>query len=74
MQERSSRPAGRDVSARASVEPSRVCRDRAVFTALPPAPTSNYWEAMMAATDVVWKALAEALNRVGEWARCRSLG
>jgi N-methylhydantoinase B len=35
-----------------------ACPDRTVITALPPAPTSNYWEAMMAATDVVWKALA----------------
>jgi N-methylhydantoinase B len=41
-----------------------ICPDRTVFTALPPAPTSNCWEAMMAATDVEWKRLPK---RSTEW-------
>lgn len=29
-----------------------------IFNAAPPAPTSIYWESMIYASDIVWKALA----------------
>ena len=36
-----------------------VCPDHTVFTAKRPAPTSTYWETMLYAEDLIWKALAE---------------
>lgn len=36
-----------------------VCPDRTVFTAERPAPVSTYWETMLYAEDLIWKALAE---------------
>lgn len=38
-----------------------VCPDRTVFTAERPAPVSCYWETMLYAEDLIWKALAEHL-------------
>lgn len=38
-----------------------VCPDRTLFTAERPAPVSTYWETMLYAQDLVWKALAEHL-------------
>jgi N-methylhydantoinase B len=35
-----------------------VCPDGTVFTAQRPAPVSTYWETMLYATDLIWKALA----------------
>jgi N-methylhydantoinase B len=35
-----------------------VCPDATVFTAERPAPVSTYWETMLYATDLIWKALA----------------
>ncbi|HUZ00471.1 MAG TPA: hydantoinase B/oxoprolinase family protein [Thermomicrobiaceae bacterium] len=35
-----------------------VCPPRTIFTAEKPAPVSTYWETMMYAADLVWKALA----------------
>lgn len=35
-----------------------VCPPRTIFTAEKPAPVSTYWETMLYATDLVWKALA----------------
>ena len=36
-----------------------VCPDETVFTAGRPAPVSTYWETMLYAEDLIWKALAE---------------
>ena len=36
-----------------------ICPDRTLFTAKRPAPVSTYWETMLYAEDLVWKALAE---------------
>ena len=36
-----------------------VCPDETVFTARRPAPVSTYWETMLYAEDLIWKALAE---------------
>lgn len=36
-----------------------ICPDLTVFTAKRPAPTSTYWETMLYAEDLIWKALAE---------------
>lgn len=38
-----------------------ICPDRTVFTSGRPTPTSTYWEARLVASDLVWRALAEAL-------------
>ncbi|MBN8499657.1 MAG: hydantoinase B/oxoprolinase family protein [Sphingomonadales bacterium] len=38
-----------------------VCPDRTVFTAERPAPVSTYWETMLYAQDLIWKALAEQM-------------
>jgi N-methylhydantoinase B len=38
-----------------------ICPARTVFTAERPTPTSTYWEARLVASDLVWRALAEAL-------------
>lgn len=38
-----------------------VCPDRTLFTAERPAPVSTYWETMLYAQDLIWKALAEHL-------------
>lgn len=38
-----------------------VCPDRTLFTAERPAPVSTYWETMLYAEDLIWKALAEHL-------------
>ena len=38
-----------------------VCPERTVFTAERPAPTSIYWETMLYAEDLIWKALAERM-------------
>ncbi len=38
-----------------------VCPDRTLFTAEHPAPVSTYWETMLYAQDLVWRALAEHL-------------
>lgn len=35
-----------------------VCPDRTLFTAERPAPVSTYWETMLYAQDLIWKALA----------------
>jgi N-methylhydantoinase B len=35
-----------------------ICPPRTIFTAEKPAPVSTYWETMLYATDLVWKALA----------------
>ena len=35
-----------------------VCPDGTVFTANRPAPTSTYWDSMIFAADLVWKAMA----------------
>jgi len=36
-----------------------ICPDETVFTARRPAPVSTYWETMLYAEDLIWKALAE---------------
>lgn len=36
-----------------------ICPEETVFTAKRPAPTSTYWETMLYAEDLIWKALAE---------------
>lgn len=36
-----------------------ICPDKTVFTAKRPAPVSTYWETMLYAEDLIWKALAE---------------
>jgi N-methylhydantoinase B len=42
-----------------SFRPIRViCPDGTVFTAQRPAPVSTYWETMLYATDLIWRALA----------------
>jgi N-methylhydantoinase B len=38
-----------------------ICPDRTVFTAERPAPVSTYWEVLVLISDLVWKALAEAV-------------
>jgi N-methylhydantoinase B len=38
-----------------------VCPDGTVFTAARPAPVSTYWDSMIFAADLVWKALAVAV-------------
>ncbi|MFC2952420.1 hydantoinase B/oxoprolinase family protein [Marinicaulis aureus] len=38
-----------------------ICPDRTVFTAERPAPVSTYWETMLYAEDLIWKAMAEHL-------------
>jgi N-methylhydantoinase B len=35
-----------------------ICPDGTVFTASRPAPTSTYWDSMIFAADLVWKAMA----------------
>jgi N-methylhydantoinase B len=35
-----------------------ICPDHTVFTAKRPAPTSTYWETMLYAEDLIWKAMA----------------
>jgi N-methylhydantoinase B len=36
-----------------------ICPDHTVFTAKRPAPTSTYWETMLYAEDLIWRAMAE---------------
>lgn len=36
-----------------------VCPDHSVFTAKRPAPTSTYWETLLYAEDLIWRAMAE---------------
>lgn len=38
-----------------------ICPDDTIFTAKRPAPTSIYWETMLYAEDVIWKAMSELL-------------
>jgi len=38
-----------------------ICPEKTVFTAERPAPVSTYWETMLYAEDLIWKALAEHL-------------
>lgn len=38
-----------------------ICPDSTVFTARRPAPVSTYWETMLYAEDLIWKALAEKI-------------
>jgi N-methylhydantoinase B len=38
-----------------------ICPDRTVFTAERPAPVSTYWEVLVRISDLVWRALAEAV-------------
>lgn len=38
-----------------------ICPDETVFTAKRPAPVSTYWETMLYAEDLIWKALAKEL-------------
>ncbi|RVT93496.1 hydantoinase B/oxoprolinase family protein [Sphingomonas crocodyli] len=38
-----------------------VCPDRTLFTAERPAPVATYWETMLYAQDLIWKALASHL-------------
>ena len=40
---------------------SVICPDRTIFTCERPAPVSTYWETMLYATDLVWRALAPVL-------------
>lgn len=35
-----------------------ICPDKTVFTAQHPAPVSIYWETLVMATDLIWKAMA----------------
>lgn len=39
------------------------CPDDTVFTASRPAPVSLYWEALVRVSDLVWRALAEAMPK-----------
>lgn len=36
-----------------------ICPDETIFTAKRPAPVSTYWETMLYAEDLIWKALSE---------------
>ena len=38
-----------------------ICPEETVFTAKRPAPVSTYWETMLYAEDLIWKAMAEQL-------------
>ena len=38
-----------------------ICPEKTIFTAERPAPVSTYWETMLYAEDLVWKAMAEQL-------------
>lgn len=38
-----------------------VCPDKTIFTAKRPAPVSTYWETMLYAEDLIWKALAKEM-------------
>jgi N-methylhydantoinase B len=38
-----------------------ICPDRTIFTCERPAPVSTYWETMLYAADLIWKAMAPAL-------------
>lgn len=40
-----------------------ICPDRTIFTCERPAAVSTYWETLMYATDLVWKALAQVLPK-----------
>jgi N-methylhydantoinase B len=40
-----------------------VCPDRTIFTCEKPAPVSTYWETMMYAADLIWRAMAPAMPR-----------
>jgi len=43
-----------------------VCPEGTVFTARRPAPVSTYWDSMIFAADLVWKAMAEVVpHRLG---------
>ena len=43
-----------------------VCPEGTVFTAKRPAPVSTYWDSMIFAADLVWKAMAEVVpHRLG---------
>ena len=38
-----------------------ICPDRTIFTCSRPAPVSTYWETMLYAADLIWKAMARVL-------------
>ncbi|MEM9013473.1 MAG: hydantoinase B/oxoprolinase family protein [Pseudomonadota bacterium] len=38
-----------------------ICPEKTIFTAERPAPVSTYWETMLYAEDLIWKAMAEHL-------------
>ncbi|MEM6833422.1 MAG: hydantoinase B/oxoprolinase family protein [Pseudomonadota bacterium] len=38
-----------------------ICPERTIFTAERPAPVSTYWETMLYAEDLIWKAMSEHL-------------
>lgn len=38
-----------------------ICPEKTIFTAERPAPVSTYWETMLYAEDLIWKAMAEVL-------------
>jgi N-methylhydantoinase B len=40
-----------------------ICPDRTIFTCEKPAPVSTYWETMMYAADLIWKAMAPVMPR-----------
>jgi N-methylhydantoinase B len=39
-----------------------VCPDNTIFTCSRPAPVSTYWETMLYASDLIWKAMAHVLS------------
>src|SRR2546421_670741 len=50
-----------------------ICPPRTIFTAEKPAPVSTYWETMLYATDLVWKALDIVDGGAGEYRGGRGL-
>jgi N-methylhydantoinase B len=38
-----------------------ICPDRTIFTCSRPSPVSTYWETMLYAADLIWKAMASVL-------------
>ncbi len=39
-----------------------ICPDRTIFTCERPAPVSTYWETMLYAADLIWKAMAPMMS------------
>jgi N-methylhydantoinase B len=40
-----------------------ICPDRTIFTSEKPAPVSTYWETMMYAADLIWRAMAPVMPK-----------